>query len=123
MKKSIVLALVIGASFIFAGNVALAKCGKGVTIRNDNASDITITQISYRLTGTANYTVWPNKKGAPGVPHVLAAGGSWVPVLGVLVSPCKKPIEVKIDYTIAGVATYEVDEITNLQRLVTLKQN
>ena len=94
-----------------------------MTIRNDNASDITITQISYRLTGTANYTVWPNKKGAPGVPYLLTAGSSWVPVLGVLAAPCKKPIEVKIDYTINGAATYEVDEITNVQRLVTVKQN
>ena len=51
MKKSILLALVIGVAISFVGSVALAKCGKGVTIRNDNASDITITQISYSLAG------------------------------------------------------------------------
>jgi hypothetical protein len=120
MKKSVVLALVIGVAIGFAGSVALAKCGKGVTIRNDNASDITITQISYSLAGAGNYTAWPNKQGAPGVPFLLAAGASWVPVLSNLATVCKQPIDVKVDYTIAGVATYEVDQITDVQRLVTL---
>ena len=121
MKRSLILALLIGASFMFAGDVGLADCGKGVTIRNDNASDVTITQISYRPTGAANYTVWPNKQGET-MPHVLAAGDSWVPVLGNQ-HPCQQTIEVKVDYTIGGVATYEVDEITDTQRLVTLQQN
>jgi hypothetical protein len=123
MKRSIVLALLMGASFMFAGNVGLANCGKGVTIRNDNASDITITQISYRPTGNANYTVWPNKQGAPGVPYLLAAGASWTPVLGVNPNPCNTTIEVKVDYTLGGVAYYEVDEITDIQRLVTVQLN
>lgn len=122
MKKSIVLALVIGVSFFFSGNTALAKCGKGVTIRNDNATDITITQISYRWTGTVNYKVWPNKIGAPGVPHVLAPGASWVPILNKLGSACKRPIDVKVDYTILGVAWFEVDPITDVQRLVTVQK-
>lgn len=123
MKKTIVLALVIGVAISFAGVVSLANCGKDVTIRNDNASDITITQISYSLAGAENYTAWPNKQGAPGVPHVLAAGASWTPNLSALATTCKKPIDVKIDYTIGGVATYEVDEITDVQRLVTVQKN
>lgn len=121
MKRSLILALLIGASFMFAGEVGLADCGKGVTIRNDNASEVTITQISYRPTGAANYTVWPNKQGET-MPHLLGAGASWVPVLGNQ-NPCQQTIEVKVDYTIGGVATYEVDEITDTQRLVTLQQN
>lgn len=120
MKKSIVLVLVIGVSIFLAGNIALAKCGKGVTIRNDNATDIMITQISYRVSGTVNYTVWPNKMGAPGVPHVLAPGASWVPILNKLGSSCKRPIDVKIDYTIGGSPCSEVDQITDVQRLVTV---
>ena len=123
MKKSIVLALVIGLAVSFAGSSALAKCGKGVTIRNDNASDITITQISYSLAGAGNYKVWPNKQGAPGVPYVLAPGASWIPVLSPLATICKRPIDVKIDYTIGGVAIYEVDQITDVQRLVTVQKN
>jgi hypothetical protein len=54
------------------------------------------------------------------VPFLLAAGASWVPVLSNLATVCKQPIDVKVDYTIAGVATYEVDQITDVQRLVTL---